>query len=165
MKRYFLTIFASLLLGNCTYNVHTVDSDELNQTVALALYPLAQWDKPIDSTRTFIWEGREVTIKGREIQGVHDKDLDSDLLSEETDYADDDFWQFMLGGEKLKNMGYEKILVQEEKKDRQLVGLRSNDGYLLLLSSIVDYEDPDNFLCPCKYTFVVFTDDKRVIME
>ena len=91
MKRYFLTIFASLLLGNCTYNVHTVDSDELNQTVALALYPLAQWDKPIDSTRTFIWEGREVTIKGREIQGVHDKDLDSDLLSEETDYADDDF--------------------------------------------------------------------------
>jgi len=153
------------LLGNCTYNVHTIETDELNQTLALTLYPLVDWDERRESSRTFTWEGSEVTINGWEIQGTLEQSLNMDLLNEETEYADDDYWEFMLAGDKLKKLGYERIMAQEEKEDRQLVALRSNDGHLLILSSIVDYFDPELRMCPCDYTFTVFTDDERVQLK
>ena len=129
------------------------------------MYPLAEWEDAREASRVFVWEGREVTVKGWETQGTLDQNMDLDLLDEKVDFANDDFWQFMIGGEMLKNLGYEKILAQEEKEDRQLVALRSNDGYLLIISSIVDYFDPELLMCPCEYTFTVFTDDERVQLK
>ncbi len=144
------------------YNVHTVD--EPSESLILPLYPVAEWAEPREAERTFIWEGEERTVSGFEVAGVLDE-KEPELLSKDTDFADEDFWIFTIGTNTLIKLGYKVIFVEEELEDRQFLGFKNDDGHVLLLSALTEFEDTERLSCPCTYYFTVFTDDKRVLLK
>jgi len=130
----------------------------------LPLYPQAQWAEPQDAQRSFVWEGTETTVFGKELIGTYDDKKQKKLFYKESEFADDDFWKYYLADETLLKIGYKTIFVEEYESDRQFVGLRDEEGHVLLLSNIVEFAN-DNVAepeCPCTYSFTIFTNDERV---
>ncbi|MBU0766194.1 hypothetical protein KKF55_00175 [Patescibacteria group bacterium] len=160
MKRLLL-IFGALALGACTTEVK---SPAPLASYALSLYPHALWSDPVEAERSFVWEDEETTVQGREVTGTYDEGEQNSLQYSDIQFADEDFWKFYLEEETLKKIGYETIFVEEEEYDRQFVGLRDEEGHVLLLSNIIDFDTDIAFApeCPCKYTFTIFTNDERV---
>ncbi|MBU2259916.1 hypothetical protein KKC44_04915 [Patescibacteria group bacterium] len=133
----------------------------------LPLYPLAQWSEPQKAERSFDREGVLTTVQGKEVMGTVDDENRKQFFYTDSEFRDDDFWRYYLVDETLMKIGYQTIFVEEYKEDRQFVGLRDDDGHVLLLSNIVEFanDNQDEPECPCTYTFTIFTNDERVVLE
>jgi hypothetical protein len=114
--------------------------------------------------------GSERTFKGHAVTCTVDENEVGDstpLVYKDSDFMDEDFWWYYVGNNALKNLGYPEAFVYEQSFDRQYMGLLNEQGNVVMLSSIREFDMPfpEDPQCPCKYTLSVFTDDERVLIE
>ncbi|MCF7844438.1 MAG: hypothetical protein K9M03_01240 [Kiritimatiellales bacterium] len=163
MKRL-MFICGALLISGCSPKN---ESPPLQASYIIPLYSHAVWSQPLESERTFEWEGELTTVQGREVTGTYEEGVQNSLQYSDMEFADEDFWKYYLGEDTLKLSGFDTIFIEEEDYDRQFVGLRDEAGHVLLLSNIIDFDVNIAFApeCPCTYTFTIFTNDERVVLE
>jgi len=158
-----LCIFFGFALASCQ------PSSEVPEPASfeLSLHPVFDWSEPVKITRTITSPDGDVNIEGNEVTAVYEDEELKMLHYPESDFPDQDFWRYYLGEETLQKLGYTHILAEEEDFDRQFIALGDESLHVLMLSNLVEFTGPfpDAPECPCKYTFTIFTNDRRIIME
>lgn len=137
----------------------------------MPLYPFVTWSNPEPTARTFTDGEEEITVEGWEVVAAYADEsaelVPEELVFEESEYVDEDFWHYYLGTPTLNDMGYTTVLLEEDLPERHLIALGDDGGHVLVITDTIvfhgEYEgEPD---CPCEYTFTVFSDDERVLAQ